>query len=77
MHYCGWVYNSKLKNYVGNLLKNYCRRKQWNYNFFFDIVELQSAILKNLSSNGMDDNFLKQNLIAFVSDGASSMLGRV
>lgn len=53
--------------------------------FFFDIVELQStsaeviksAILKNLSSNGMDDNFLKQNLIAFVSDGASSMLGRV
>lgn len=25
----------------------------------------------------MDDHFLKQNLIAFVNDGASAMLGRV
>lgn len=52
---------------------------------FFDIVELKntsaetikSAILQNFALNGMDDHFLKQNLIAFVSDGASAMLGRV
>lgn len=53
--------------------------------FFFDIIELtntsadsiKNAILTNLSSHGLNNNFLKLNLIAFVSDDASSMLGRI
>eukprot|EP00102_Acyrthosiphon_pisum_P010394 XP_008178697.1 PREDICTED: E3 SUMO-protein ligase KIAA1586-like [Acyrthosiphon pisum] len=53
--------------------------------FFFDIIELtntsadsiKNAILTNLSSHGLNNNFLKLNLIAFVSDGASSILGRI
>lgn len=53
--------------------------------FFFDIVELtetsaksiKSAIITNLCFYGMNDEFLKKNLVAFVSDGASTMLGRI
>lgn len=52
--------------------------------FFFDIVELNetsaesitNAITSNLSSYGMTYDFLAKNLVAFVSDGASTMLGR-
>lgn len=52
--------------------------------FFLDMVELsatsaeeiKNAIITNLFYYGMTDDFLKKNLIAFVSDGASTMLGR-
>ncbi|KAE9522689.1 hypothetical protein AGLY_016911 [Aphis glycines] len=52
--------------------------------FFLDMVELsaisaeeiKNAIITNLFYYGMTDDFLKKNLIAFVSDGASTMLGK-
>jgi len=52
--------------------------------FFLDMIELcatsaeaiKNAIITNLFYYGMTDDFLKKNLIAFVSDGASTMLGR-
>lgn len=53
--------------------------------FFFDIVELPNTtaetiftiILNNLSKYGLTHDYLKHNLVAFVSDGASNMLGRI
>lgn len=53
--------------------------------FFFNIIEVEStsadcirkAILVDLSKYGLNEDFLKENLIAFVSDGASNMLGRI
>jgi len=53
--------------------------------FFFNIIEVEStsadcikkAISVDLSKYGLNDNFLKENLVAFVSDGASNMLGRI
>jgi len=52
--------------------------------FFFDIVELncttaesiKNALLCNLSKHNINLEFLKKNLVGFVSDGASTMLGR-
>ncbi|KAF0751395.1 E3 SUMO-protein ligase KIAA1586-like isoform X4 [Aphis craccivora] len=52
---------------------------------FFNIIEVQNtsansiktAILTDLYAHGLTDDFLKENLIAFVSDGASNMLGRL
>jgi len=52
--------------------------------FFFDIVELQNTtaetiqtnIINNLSKYGLTSDYLQHNL-AFVSDGASNMLGRI
>jgi len=52
--------------------------------FFFDIVELncttaesiKTAILDNLFKYNINLGFLKNNLVGFVSDGASTMLGR-
>lgn len=52
--------------------------------FFFDIVELNNtsaisvkgSMLQALEKYGINFEFLKKNLIAFVSDGASNMLGR-
>ena len=52
--------------------------------FFLDIVELDhttadgitNAWLKCLSDSGLDDDFLKECLLGFCSDGASVMLGR-
>jgi len=38
--------------------------------------EIKNVIITNLFYCGMTDDFLKKNLIAFVSDGASTMLGR-
>lgn len=54
------------------------------YTFLFDIVEIPNAsamtikeyILKSLVKFGINYEFLKKNLISFVSDGASNMLGR-
>jgi len=54
------------------------------YTFLFDIVEvsntsaktIKDSILQVLEKYGMDTHFLKKNLISFVSDGASNMLGR-
>jgi len=53
--------------------------------FFFDIVELPNTtaetiytiILNNLSEYGLTHDYLKHNFVAFVSDGASNMLGRI
>lgn len=53
--------------------------------FFFNIIEVEStsadcirkAILVDLSKYGLNEDFLKENLVAFVSDGASYMLGRI
>lgn len=53
--------------------------------YFFNIIEVQNtsansiktAILTDLYAHGLTDDFLKENLIAFVSDGASNMLGRL
>lgn len=53
--------------------------------FFFDIIELQNtsastiytAIIDDLSKYGINHEYLKNNLVGFVSDGASNMLGRV
>ncbi|CAI6372550.1 unnamed protein product [Macrosiphum euphorbiae] len=52
--------------------------------FFFDIVELNNtsavsvkgSMLQALEKYGINFEFLKKNLNAFVSDGASNMLGR-
>lgn len=52
--------------------------------FFFDIVELHNttadtillAITNHLSKYGIKQEYLKINLVGFVSDGASNMLGR-
>jgi len=52
--------------------------------FFFDIIELdctsaesiKTAIINNMLKHGIKLDFLKQNLVGFVSDGASNMLGR-
>lgn len=52
--------------------------------FFFYIVELNNtsalsvkgSILQLLEKYGINFDFLKRNLIAFVSDGSSNMLGR-
>lgn len=54
------------------------------YTFLFDIVEIPNAsaitikeyILKSLVKFGINYEFLKKNLISFVSDSASNMLGR-
>ena len=51
---------------------------------FFDLVELESqvaeriynTVLDSLNSAGFSNEYLKQNLIGFCSDGASVMLGR-
>lgn len=51
---------------------------------FLDLVELENqdartiadVLLSCLSRYGFDDKYLKQNLVAFVSDGASVMLGK-
>ena len=51
---------------------------------FFDLVELESqgaeqiynTMLDSLNSAGFSNEYLKQNLIGFCSDGASVMLGR-
>lgn len=56
-----------------------------NITFFFDIIELSNtsadsikyAILLYLAIYGLIDDYLKNNLVAFVSDWASAMLGRV
>lgn len=77
--------NYKSKNMLVICLRTVVGENNEVITLFFDIVELKntsaetikSAILQNLALNGMDDHFLKQNLIAFVSDGASEMLGRV
>ncbi|XP_025190416.1 E3 SUMO-protein ligase KIAA1586-like [Melanaphis sacchari] len=55
-----------------------------NIFFFFDIIELnctsaesiKTAIINNMLKHGIKLDFLKQNLVGFVSDGASNMLGR-
>lgn len=52
--------------------------------YFFDIIELnctsaesiKTAIINNMLKHGIKLDFLKQNLVGFVSDGASNMLGR-
>ena len=52
---------------------------------FFDLVELEGqgaeqihgSLLKSLHGGGFDNEYLKNNLIAFCSDGASVMLGRI
>jgi len=51
---------------------------------FFDLVELEgqgaeqtyTSLLKSLHDGGFDNEYLRNNLIAFCSDGASVMLGR-
>ncbi|XP_076039002.1 E3 SUMO-protein ligase KIAA1586-like [Oratosquilla oratoria] len=51
---------------------------------FFDLVELEgqgaeqiyASLLKSLHDGGFDNEYLRNNLIAFCSDGASVMLGR-
>lgn len=51
---------------------------------FLDLVELESqsaesiteSLLQCLQTWGMDEDFIKENFIAFASDGASAMLGR-
>jgi len=56
-----------------------------NITFVFDIVELsntsadsiKNAILSTLAVYGLTDDYLKNNFVAFVSDGASAMLGRI
>lgn len=53
--------------------------------FFFDIVELQNttadtiqtSIINNLLKYGITSDYLQHHLVAFVSDGASNMLGRI
>jgi len=53
--------------------------------YFFNIIEVQNtsvnsiktAILTDLYAHGLTDDFLKENFIDFVSDGASNMLGRL
>lgn len=55
-----------------------------NITFFFDIMELsntsvdsiKNTIISNLAMYGLIDIYLNNNLVAFVSDGASAMLGR-
>ena len=50
---------------------------------FFDLVELEgqgfeqiyASLLKSLHDGGVDNEYLRNNLIAFCSDGASVMLG--
>lgn len=52
--------------------------------FFVDIIELnctsaesiKTSIINNMLKHGIKLDFLKQNLVGFVSDGASNMLGR-
>lgn len=39
-------------------------------------VSIKNAIISNFPMYGIIDDYLKTNLIAFVSDGASAMLGR-
>lgn len=54
------------------------------YTFLFDIVvvsntsamTVKESILQVLEKYGMDDNFLTKKFIYFVSDEASSILGR-
>lgn len=51
---------------------------------FLDLIELNGqtseiiveSLLDCLSKHGFDDNYLKENLISFASDGASTMLGK-
>lgn len=54
---------------------------------FLDLIELSElssqtsevvveSLLSCLKSHGFDDNYLKENLISFASDGASTMLGK-
>lgn len=51
--------------------------------FFFNIIEVENtsadyikeAILIDLSKHGLNEDFLKEYLIAFISSGASNMLG--
>jgi len=51
------------------------------YTFLFDIFEvsntsaktIKESILQVLDKYGMDINFLKKNVISFVSDGASNI----
>lgn len=53
--------------------------------FVFDIIGLlnitaeaiQTNIINNLSKCGLTHNYLERNLVAFVSDGTSNMLGRI
>lgn len=53
-----------------------------NIFFFFGIIELnctsaesiKTAIINNMLKHGIKLDFLKQNLVEFVSDGASNML---
>lgn len=52
--------------------------------FFVDIIELnctsaesiKTAIINNMLKHGIKLDFLKQNLVGFVSDGASNILRR-
>ena len=51
---------------------------------FLDLVELESQLAENITKSllqclqtwGMDEDVIKDNFIAFASDGASAMLGR-
>jgi len=53
--------------------------------FFFDIVEIgntsadsiKNSILSTLAVYGLTDDYLKNNFVAFFSDGVSAMLGRI
>jgi len=53
--------------------------------YFFNIIKVQNtsansiktAILTDLYIHRLTDDFLRENLIAFVSDGALNMLGRL
>jgi hypothetical protein len=50
---------------------------------FLDLIELQdqtattivNKLLELLDANGFSDEYLKENLVAFASDGASAMIG--
>lgn len=38
---------------------------------------LFNAIISNFAMNGLDGTYLKRNLVTFVNDGDSTMLGRI
>jgi len=40
-------------------------------------ISIKNSILSTLAVYGLTDDYLKNNFVAFVSDGTSAMLGRI